>query len=273
VHSQGYEIYTLYFGGSIDSGFYYTEPLNISNHPGYDNQPAFSPDNTHILFSSNRENNQMDIYKYAFANQALIRVTASPESEFSPEYSPDGRYITTVRIELDSSQRLWNYNLKRKKFKCIFKSIYGVGYYCRINPGWVALFRLPPPFTLQLAQIDEPGIRAIDNGIGRSIKMIPGENALAYISRKDSTFNLIKRYDLEFNKITAIKKIPADCEDMAWGGNGSLFMARGSRIYVLDYTRSMRWFLFADFGEFGITDIYRIAISPDQSRMAFVVEE
>ncbi|MBP9190184.1 MAG: PD40 domain-containing protein [Chitinophagales bacterium] len=269
----GFEIYTMYIGGNTDSGFYYTEPLNISNHAGYDNQPSFSWDNTHLLFTSIRENDQADIYKYTFATSVITKVTSTPESEYSPEYSPDGKYITTVRVAMDTTQRLWKYKVKRKKFKPVLKNVYNVGYYCRVNLDVVALFLLPEPFALQLSRISEPISQVIDKNIGRSMKMIPGEFALSYISKNDSTFNLIKRFDLEYNKITAIKKVPPECEDMVWSYDGKLFMAKGNKIYFLDYVNTMDWYLFADLSEFGIKTIFRIAISPDQTMMAFVAEE
>ena len=41
--------------------------INISNSPGYDNQPSFLPDSSAVLFSSNRDGKQTDIYRYDIA--------------------------------------------------------------------------------------------------------------------------------------------------------------------------------------------------------------
>src|SRR5215813_5792800 len=38
--------------------------VNITNNPGYDNQPFFLPDSSGLLFSSNRDGKQNDIYRY-----------------------------------------------------------------------------------------------------------------------------------------------------------------------------------------------------------------
>jgi Tol biopolymer transport system component len=36
-------------------------PVNITNLPGYDNQPSFTPDSRSILFTSNRDGRQTEI--------------------------------------------------------------------------------------------------------------------------------------------------------------------------------------------------------------------
>ena len=49
--------------------------VNISNNPGYDNQPSFLPDGSAILFSSNRDGKQTDIYRYDIATKTLTQLT------------------------------------------------------------------------------------------------------------------------------------------------------------------------------------------------------
>src|SRR5262247_3662499 len=51
------------------------QAVNISNSPGYDNQPSFLPDSTAVLFSSNRDGKQMDIYRYDIATKAVKQLT------------------------------------------------------------------------------------------------------------------------------------------------------------------------------------------------------
>src|ERR1700742_300252 len=59
-------------------------PVNISNSPGYDNQPSFTPDGRSVLFTSIRGGTQTDIYRYDIASRTIVRVTDTPESEYSP---------------------------------------------------------------------------------------------------------------------------------------------------------------------------------------------
>src|SRR5215467_8399072 len=45
--------------------------INITNNPGYDNQPFFLPDSSGLLFASNRDGKQTDIYRYDIASKAV----------------------------------------------------------------------------------------------------------------------------------------------------------------------------------------------------------
>src|SRR5215208_6112847 len=65
-------------------------PTNISNSPGYDNQPSFSPDGASLYFTSARGEKpagttaaQMDIYRYVLRSKTTEAVTRTPESEYS----------------------------------------------------------------------------------------------------------------------------------------------------------------------------------------------
>ena len=57
---------------------------NITNWTGYDNQPFFLPDGRSLLYTSIREDGQADIYRYDLGSGLSVRLTATPESEYSP---------------------------------------------------------------------------------------------------------------------------------------------------------------------------------------------
>src|SRR4029450_8623817 len=77
-------------------------PVNISNSPGYDNQPSFTPDGAAVLFTSVRGDRQpepanpaasgSDIYRFDIVAAKVSQVTQTPESEYSPTVTPDGRH-------------------------------------------------------------------------------------------------------------------------------------------------------------------------------------
>src|SRR5256885_6703718 len=86
------EIFLASFSGE---GARVGRPLNITNSPGYDNQPSFTPDGRSILFTSIRDGGtQTDIYRYVVATGTTSRVTHTPESEYSPTVTPDGGHIS-----------------------------------------------------------------------------------------------------------------------------------------------------------------------------------
>src|ERR1700760_4851316 len=50
-------------------------PVNITDRPGYDNQPSFTPDSKSILFTSVRADAQADIYRYDLTSRSTTQVT------------------------------------------------------------------------------------------------------------------------------------------------------------------------------------------------------
>ena len=48
---------------------------NISSNKGYDNQPYFTPGGDSILFSSERDGTQTDIYEYFISSKKTEQVT------------------------------------------------------------------------------------------------------------------------------------------------------------------------------------------------------
>ena len=266
------DIFYMYIGGNEDSGYVYSEPLNITNRSGYDNQPAFSKDGSKILFASIRDEKQADIYIYDCVQQTTQQFSKTPESEYSPEVTPDGKYISVVRVEQDSAQRLWKMKLKNAKAKVMLQFIYDIGYYCRLTNDKIALFQLPEPFELKMASLREQNAIKLDENIGRSIKTIPGENAFAYLVKTDTMAWDIKKCDMLSGNISQVKTIGTASEDFAWRNDGNLFMANGSAICYFDYQETNAWYLLDDFSRFGVSKIYRIAFSQDGNWMAFVAE-
>ena len=63
------DIYLLNIKSSKDA-FSFSDPINITDRPGYDNQPAFLPDGSGILYTSIHDDGQADIYEYIIATKA-----------------------------------------------------------------------------------------------------------------------------------------------------------------------------------------------------------
>jgi TolB protein len=69
-----------------------SDPTNLTNHPGSDNSPAWSPDSMHIAFVSYRDGNY-EIYVMNADGSDQTNLTNHPGSDDSPAWSPDGAYI------------------------------------------------------------------------------------------------------------------------------------------------------------------------------------
>ena len=79
-----------------------TNPINLTNHPAEDSNPAWSPDGTQIAFQSNRNGN-FDIYVMAADGANPINLTNHPAEDRGPagglaltlDVSPKRKLATT----------------------------------------------------------------------------------------------------------------------------------------------------------------------------------
>ena len=65
---------------------------NITNHPGFDADPSFSPDGKKIVFVSSRDGN-LELYLINKDGSGLKRLTFDPADDSHPVFSPDGTAI------------------------------------------------------------------------------------------------------------------------------------------------------------------------------------
>src|SRR5437879_453999 len=138
-------------------------PVNVTARPGYDNQPFFLPDGGAFLYTSIRADSQADIYRYDLRTATSVRLTATRESEYSPTPPPDRPGFSAVRVEADSTQRLWAFDWDGARSRLVLDSIKPVGYHAWGDGRSVALFVLGAPPTLQRAATRPAGPRvAID---------------------------------------------------------------------------------------------------------------
>ncbi len=79
-----FEIYVM----DADGG----NPQNLTNDPNSDLSPAWSPDGTRIVFSSNREVN-FEIYVMDTDGANPQKLTNNPGTDHHPSWSPDGKRI------------------------------------------------------------------------------------------------------------------------------------------------------------------------------------
>ena len=245
--------------------------INISNNPGYDNQPSFLPDSSAVLFSSNRDGKQTDIYRYDIATKELKQVTTTPEAEYSPIVTPDRKTFSAVRVEADNTQRLWRFDLDGSNPRVILENVKPVGYHAWIDETHLALFILGSgggaPATLQLADTKTGTATVAATGIGRSILMRPKMGTVSYVSTADKPA-VIKELDLKTgNSATLIAPLDGS-QDAAWLPDGRLIMARDNSISMWR-PGSSTWEPMARIAS-GPANINRLAVSPAGKWLAFV---
>jgi hypothetical protein len=250
------------------------EISNITNRRGYDNQPSWENKNR-ILYTS-EHNRQTDIYDIDFSFNRINRVTDTPEREYSPALTPDGKAISVVRVEADSAQRLWRFPKTERPPSVILPEVRPVGYYAWLDTSTVALFVLGNPNTLQIGNTTTGRARVVTTNIGRSLQRVPGGRRASFVQREGTTWVLKTvdpeaRADLTF-RIDRIGPLPDSAEYVVWKADKELYTAAGSRIFRMKLPDT-RWQVLVDLGPKGIRRISRLAISPNGSSLAFVADD
>ena len=266
--------------GAIEIG----PAVDITNNPGYDNQPSFTPDGKGVLFASIRPSTapgmsagQTDIFRYDIASQSVSRVTQTPESEYSPTVMPDGQHISVVRVEADGTQRLWSVipNGPKVDVAVILPEIKPVGYHAWADNQTLALFVLGQPATLQLADTRTGTAVVLASDIGRSIQRIPdAPGTISFVQRERSgnTVTLvIKALNTATRQISILTPAVAGSTeaDCAWTPDGMLLMVKGSTLY--GWKRGQPgWTDVASLERLSLAGVTRLAVSPKGDYLALV---
>jgi hypothetical protein len=282
------------------------DPVNVTHRPGYDNQPCFYFLATAVdkagraniidlpvqpkmgfLYTSADSLGATDIFRWDPDTNSSVRVTHTRESEYSPtpfgasSHGPAGFYA--VRVEADSTQRLWQFDIDGSNPRLVMSDVDSVGYFAWIDERHVAVFVLgnekkKEPHTLRVVDIKTQAETVVARDIGRSIQNIPNNTGdLSFtVHESDDTYRF---FILRRGRSAGEPLIDAvgSGQDAAWMGNGTMLMSAGTTIYAARPIRTGQsksgddvWRAVRDFADAGVGSITRIAVAPDQSRIAFV---
>jgi len=246
------------------------QPAKISDWTGYNNQPFFLSDGKSLLYTSIRADKQADIYRYDITKRSTARITETPESEYSPTLTPDGRFISVVRVEADGTQRLWKFPIGGGDPILVLEKIKPVGYHTWIDQNTLALFILGQPNTLQIVDIPSGKAEVITQNIGRTLRRIPKQDKLSFVSKVSDQEWLIKSIDLKSRHVTTVVKTLPGSEDYGWTLSGVLLMTKDTKLFKFDPLKDSDWQELADFSQSGLKAITRIAIGPHGDMIAIV---
>lgn len=246
------------------------KPVNVTNHPGYDNQPAFTPDSKSILFTSIREGGQSDIYRYDLPAKTVSRVTSTPESEYSPTIVPPGvQRFSVVRVEHDSSQRLWSFAMDGSDPMLVVPSVKPVGYHAWIDPDNLALFVLGNPNALVHYDLRSGHVDTLARNVGRSLAPLLGGGGFSYTARQPDGELELRTMAWPYQTTANLVTLPHGSEDVVWLAKDLVLSANGSRL-VSWKPGTTGWQDAVDLGPDGLTRISRLAVSVDGHWLAIV---
>ncbi len=245
----------------------------ITQRPGYDNQPAFTPEGDGLLWTSIR-GGQSDVYRRSLGETRTpeLRLTRTPESEYSPTPHPDSG-LSVVRVESDGRQRLWHYAARGEPIAPLLPDADSVGYHAWLGPDRVALFVLGTPPTLRVANVRTGADTVVASRIGRSLQSVPGAPAVSFVRVSRDSTTAIHRLGgdegfLHTRRLTATPG--AGTGDFhAWTPGGTLLMATGQALHAW-HPSDVKWHRVASLEE---AEVSRLAVSPSAEWIALVTEK
>jgi hypothetical protein len=247
-------------------------PANVTHRPGYDNQPFFLPKGDAFLYTAVVDG-QADVFRYDIASARAVRVTDTPESEYSPTPLPDGSGFSVVRVEADSTQRLWRFDWDGSHAALVLAGVKPVGYHAWGDAHTAALFVLGAPPTLQIADTRTGVATTLAADIGRGVQRIPGRAAVSYVLKgADSAWSMVE-LDLATRRTHPLVPTLRGVDQYAWTPDGVLLMAKGTKLYQWKAGRGSEWEEVADFAGAGLQTITRLAVSPRGDRLALVAAD
>jgi hypothetical protein len=230
---SGTEIFLLDItisGGNIKL----SNPKNITNRKGYDNQPFFHPSQP-LLYYTAMQDGQTDIWSYNLKTNKRQKITNTIDSEYSPTVTPDKKYLSCiVQRKSNGDQDLVKYNIKNPtETQMIFESqkTGKIGYQAWLNTNELITFILGEPQTLHYQHLIAEKDTIIAQNIGRSIHLVPKQKAFSFVQQIEKKW-LIRSFNPRKNIIMDIAESPQDSEHYnSWLSENTILESRNNEIF------------------------------------------
>jgi hypothetical protein len=250
-------------------------PVNATHRPGYDNQPSFTNKGDAVLYTVQGEG-QTEIWRFALpkgknALGAPVQLTHTPESEYSATVTPDGKSYSVIRVEADSTQRLWRFPLDGVGDpSLVLERIKPVGYHVWAGDHTLVIFVLGSPATLQIADDRSGNAEVKASNIGRALAKVPGRDVVTFLQQEKDSASWITELDIRTGATTRLMQPPPRADYHVWTPDGVLLAAGESKIYRWE---SGAWRVLADLAGAGVRRASRLAVSPRGDWLAFVADD
>ncbi len=262
-----------------------SNPRNITNHKGYDNQPSFhpdlpfiyyAPDLPFIYYASFNLEGRSDIKRFDITSGETVNITTTNDREYSPTLTPDKQYLSCIIQREDGAQNLGKYPVDGGEATVIIDDL-TVGYHVWADNSHLAMFILGSegkPHTLHYMRLPTKEDTVLASNIGRSFHKVPGERSISFI-QKGETANKIMKLNTETMKISEIAETVNKGEDIAWTQDGRILTSDGTKLYILDPRKASNTWkpVVITAGADLLKSVTRIAVNMKGDKLAIVVAE
>jgi hypothetical protein len=245
---------------------------NMTNHPGYDNQPFFHPDKPLIYYSSSDTSGRTDIVEYNYNTKSSRKLTNTSEREYSPTVTPDKKFISCIIQRDNGQQDLGKYPVDGGDPVIIINTL-KIGYHAWADDTHLLMFVLGEPNTLNSYSTSEKKGFIINDSIGRSIHRVPRSSFVSFVDKGRSAKWIIKKISLEDGIVEPVVETLPQREDLAWTNDGVILMSDGEKIFFLKPGKKQNWKQAEYQSGTSIKSITRLAINREGTKLAVVVSQ
>lgn len=265
--------------GDLDlagGGFAVTHLVNISHRPGYDNQPAFFPDEKTLAYTTAGEKETNAV----LFDLATRTATALPEAKgFSPTPTADGKMLMVLhqgRVEL--------HDLAGKLIRPLTETK-DAGYFSRFDDRAWVLFMNDKERRIVLYDAKKKTLETMATGAITPLYRVPNEPAVTFVAETPFSSDPavqakldpaaikleLRKLDLKRHRVETLSTIPFPATGHhVWTPRNTVLMASGSTIYEWNPKSPAVWKPLTKLDDPDLQGISRIVISPRGDRIALV---
>lgn len=266
----GSEIYLLDLSVK-KSGVTVSNPKNITNKPGYDNQPSFNPDKQLLYYASANADAKTDLIEYNIKTKATRNLTNTTDREYSPTVTPDKKFLSCIIQRDDGQQDLGKYPINGGQAEVLINTL-KVGYHAWGDSNNVIVFVLGEPNTLRLYSLQEKKDVWLADSVGRSIHRVPGSNNISFVDKSKTGKWIIKVFE-SIDKVSKVVETLPGREDLTWTPDGKIIMSDGKKLFYFQPGKSSSWQEIAMPANMPAGAITRLAVNSKGDQIAIVVAE
>jgi len=253
-----------------------SNPKNITNHPGYDNQPGFHTSEPIIYYSSFNDDGRSDIKSYNYHNGESKQVTQTQEREYSPTLTPDQSGLSCIIQRDNGAQDLGKYSLEGGDPYVIVDSLI-IGYHVWVDNSHLGLFVLGAngaPNTLHFMRLPTKEDTVIAQNIGRALHRVPDERAISFVHKVAEGDWQIRKFNIENMSIATIASTMPGREDICWTPDKKIISSDGTKLFFLDPKEGGSWKeVTVESGTQPLKGVTRLAVNKKGDKLAVVIAE